>query len=462
MNGKIFVVMGIIILFFGTNVASVVGQIENEELLKNLNRNAPVSIIAGKPTKTGVWILHITHDGTYNGNKYVGTWTFTIKTNSGMTAAEKADAMRKQINARKCPITAGGAEANVDVTPSNGKITKWSSKATDGQFVHGTALSAAYSFQGLPSVGSVSVEVNGVNASTSTMGKPLEIIHSELCSLLLAGGADVILDPSGLALYLFNIDNYSGLDSDDDELSALGVFTIEEMVESFDVYVDMHDDIISPPDTIVTATFTITNFKFHPDIYAITVKDNLGWNLNPTYHEMLIETGHNATIDIMITIPPGARATTNIINLTAASLTEPWTNSSGYCYVIANNPPDDPDIDGSTNGKAGTAYTYTFTSTDPDGDDVYYCINWGDDSGEVCIGPYPSGEGAIATHTWTDQGTYIIEAQAKDIYDAESDWVSLEVSMPRSITFNIFFQRIFERLPNGFPNLRYIFGLVGS
>jgi hypothetical protein len=96
----------------------------------------------------------------------------------------------------------------------------------------------------------------------------------------------------------------------------------------------------------------------------------------------------------------------------------------------ANNPPFTPDIAGETNGEAGVEYTYDFCSTDPDGDDIYYCIDWGDDSGEVCIGPYPSATCATAKHTWSEQGTYIIKAKARDIYDAESDWGTLAVTMP--------------------------------
>lgn len=97
-----------------------------------------------------------------------------------------------------------------------------------------------------------------------------------------------------------------------------------------------------------------------------------------------------------------------------------------------NNPPFTPNIAGETNGEAEVEYTYDFCSTDPDGDDIYYCIDWGDDSGEVCIGPYPSATCATAKHTWSEQGTYIIKAKAKDIYDAESNWGTLSVAMPKN------------------------------
>ena len=55
-----------------------------------------------------------------------------------------------------------------------------------------------------------------------------------------------------------------------------------------------------------------------------------------------------------------------------------------------NEPPSIPEINGPTKGNAGTEYTYEFCSSDLEGDDIYYCVDWGDDSGEICVGPNPS------------------------------------------------------------------------
>jgi hypothetical protein len=43
-----------------------------------------------------------------------------------------------------------------------------------------------------------------------------------------------------------------------------------------------------------------------------------------------------------------------------------------------NQPPNAPNIDGPSNGKPNTEYTFTFVSTDPDGDAVMYNVDWGD------------------------------------------------------------------------------------
>jgi uncharacterized protein YycO len=127
--------------------------------------------------------------------------------------------------------------------------------------------------------------------------------------------------------------------------------------------------------------------------------------------------------------------------------------------AVANLPPTKPGIDGSTNGKAGVQYSYGFTSTDPDGDDVYYCVNWSDGSGEVCIGPFASGEEVTNTHAWSEEGTYVVKVKARDIYNAESDWATLTVTMPYSYNPMLqFLERLFERFPHAFPILRHLLG----
>jgi len=123
----------------------------------------------------------------------------------------------------------------------------------------------------------------------------------------------------------------------------------------------------------------------------------------------------------------------------------------GAAYVFAKNEhsPDKPTITGQVNGKPNIEYEYKFVSTDPDDDAIEYCIDWGDNSSEVSIGPYPSGAEASAKHAWSEKGTYIIKAKARDVCGAESDWAILEVSMPKNkaMNINVFLQRFFYRFP---------------
>ena len=121
-----------------------------------------------------------------------------------------------------------------------------------------------------------------------------------------------------------------------------------------------------------------------------------------------------------------------------------------------NTTPDTPTIDGSVNGQAGTEYTFTFVSIDPDGDDVSYCIDWGDGTPEVCIGPFSSGEEQSDSHTWTNRDSYTIRIKARDINGAESGYGTLEVSMPLNRAFSRSLNKIFDIFPNAFPILQYL------
>jgi len=115
-----------------------------------------------------------------------------------------------------------------------------------------------------------------------------------------------------------------------------------------------------------------------------------------------------------------------------------------------NLPPETPDIDGPASGKPGITYTYNIITTDPENDNIYYYVDWGEGNNSGWIGPYASGEEAILNFTWAKKGTYIIKAKAKDIYGAESDWGTLEVKIPRlknrPLLYNII-ERIIQRLP---------------
>jgi hypothetical protein len=101
--------------------------------------------------------------------------------------------------------------------------------------------------------------------------------------------------------------------------------------------------------------------------------------------------------------------------------------------IVTDRPPNTPTIQGPVEGKPGTAYLYTLTTIDLDGDMVYYSIDWGDNTSSGWIGPYNSGATASVHHQWAQEGTYTVQAKAKDTYGAESGWATLEVTMPLSV-----------------------------
>jgi hypothetical protein len=58
-----------------------------------------------------------------------------------------------------------------------------------------------------------------------------------------------------------------------------------------------------------------------------------------------------------------------------------------------NNPPGTPTMpSGTITGHHGTSYTYSTSSTDPDGDTLFYRFDWGDTTISSWLGSYQSGE----------------------------------------------------------------------
>jgi len=119
----------------------------------------------------------------------------------------------------------------------------------------------------------------------------------------------------------------------------------------------------------------------------------------------------------------------------------------------ANQPPGAPDVDGPTQGKVEVEYDYTFVTSDPEGDDVYYRIDWGDGQVEDWFGPHDSGKTVTKSHTWSSQETYTIKAKAKDADGAESGWgeLTVTISNKNKAFTNPVFIRFLERLSERFP-----------
>jgi len=98
-----------------------------------------------------------------------------------------------------------------------------------------------------------------------------------------------------------------------------------------------------------------------------------------------------------------------------------------------NAAPYKPTINGPTSGKAGKTYDYTISTMDPDGDDVYYWVQWFEGCpGVTWQGPYPSGQEVTFSYSWEDRGNYTILVKAKDGDGAVSQVATLEVNMPKS------------------------------
>jgi hypothetical protein len=125
-----------------------------------------------------------------------------------------------------------------------------------------------------------------------------------------------------------------------------------------------------------------------------------------------------------------------------------------------NQPPGPPFINGPTSGKPGKTYYYTFVSVDPEGDPVYYEIDWGDGTPTIWYGPHGSDVVITRNHTWNQKGTYNITARAKDVHGATGDRSYLSVTMPCAYTIPRMqlWARFFQQFPNAFRLLRHLMG----
>jgi hypothetical protein len=130
-------------------------------------------------------------------------------------------------------------------------------------------------------------------------------------------------------------------------------------------------------------------------------------------------------------------------------------------FIINNAHPDAPAINGPAGGRPRIKYDYVFNAVDPDGDDIYYYVEWGDGTNSGWLGPYASGEDAIVSHSWLIKGSYSIRFRAKDSNNLLSTWDTLEVSMPRTrtVSFKSLFIFFLEKYPNAFPILRNLIRL---
>jgi len=116
---------------------------------------------------------------------------------------------------------------------------------------------------------------------------------------------------------------------------------------------------------------------------------------------------------------------------------------------------------GQIKGKSGVEYSYTTSTIDPEGDQVYYLWDWGDGINSGWLGPYNSGVAISTNHNWTVKGSYSIKVKAKDMHGAESPWSDpLPITMPYSYDKPIlqFLEWLFQRFPNTFPRLRQLMG----
>jgi C1A family cysteine protease len=110
------------------------------------------------------------------------------------------------------------------------------------------------------------------------------------------------------------------------------------------------------------------------------------------------------------------------------------TESTNVWVQDSNEQPEKPTIHGPNQGRIGLPYTFTFSSSDNDGNDLWYSVDWGDGTVIDWSGPYEQEDELAIDHSWNMIGKYSITVKVKDVFDNESEAESLSiyVKMPES------------------------------
>ena len=87
----------------------------------------------------------------------------------------------------------------------------------------------------------------------------------------------------------------------------------------------------------------------------------------------------------------------------------------------APNQPNNPS--GRDEGWTGINYEFSFSTTDPEGDNIRYEIDWGDGT-TTLTQYYSSGTSVTSYHQWDDEGYYFIKVRAQDEHGLWSSWSS--------------------------------------
>ncbi len=136
-----------------------------------------------------------------------------------------------------------------------------------------------------------------------------------------------------------------------------------------------------------------------------------------------------------------------------------YVNSTQYAFgaetlnVTFGSAAPTTSITGPTHRKLNRNFTFDVSAMDPQGDDVYLSVDWGDGSSTTWLGPYNSGQVVQVSHTFPEKVNYTIKAKAKDVVGHEGKMQPLLLVYKPIIDF---LEWVWERFPLAFPVLRFL------
>ncbi len=218
--------------------------------------------------------------------------------------------------------------------------------------------------------------------------------------------------------------------------------------EMFHVHGDPTMDVWTWMPTTLNVTYSIQS-----ECIEITVNDESG----PVEGAFVCIYQQNGLYERGVTTDTGSiTLSTNQATLEEVTLTATAHNHLYYQEVFyLNRAPETPEKpQGPSSGKPGLTYLYYTTTTDQEGDNVYYLWDWGNGNFSEWLGPFNSGETMTAQHAWSEEGSYQIRVKAKDSYDTETEWSEpLDITMPVS-------SRFFRLLEQHFPYLTHLIEIL--
>jgi len=197
-----------------------------------------------------------------------------------------------------------------------------------------------------------------------------------------------------------------------------------------------------------------------PDIGDTVLYDvYLGIDSNP----LIVATNHSST-----TYDPGELNSSTQYYWRIDAWDNKGTSTTGPKWtfetaISTNDPPDKPSRPiGRSSGKIRRSYSYSSSTIDPDGDQIFYKFDWDDGTDSGWFGPYSSGETLYLSHVWSTSGSYSIKVKAKDEHDAESLWSDpLPIRMPMNQqSISSLFFRLLTRLTDHLPFKGLLFNSI--
>ncbi len=139
-----------------------------------------------------------------------------------------------------------------------------------------------------------------------------------------------------------------------------------------------------------------------------------------------------------------------IVTLTVTDSNDNVFSDTTFAWIQATNqPPAKPIITGPSNIKKKEFCFYNITVSDPDGSDVYLYFEMYTMPGIWWSELLPNNSVLENGAYWPEVGNFTVRAKAKDPYGAESDWATLEVTVPKNKVNDtpLLLQRFFHTFP---------------